>query len=49
MSEIAREAGVSRERLYRARSTDGNPEFATVMRVAHALGLRLCVTPNKGA
>jgi probable addiction module antidote protein len=49
MSEIAREAGVSRESLYRSLSTDGNPEFATVMRVAQALGLRLSVTPNKAA
>lgn len=49
MSEIAREAGVSRESLYRSLSTDGNPEFATVMRVAQALGLRLTVTPNKAA
>ena len=51
MSEVAREAGVSRESLYRALSADGNPEFGTVMRVAHALGLRLSVTPipNKAA
>jgi probable addiction module antidote protein len=51
MSEVAREAGVSRESLYRALSADGNPEFGTVMRVAQALGLRLSVTPipNKAA
>jgi probable addiction module antidote protein len=51
MSEVAREAGVSRESLYRALSPNGNPEFGTVMRVAHALGLRLSVTPipNKAA
>jgi probable addiction module antidote protein len=45
MSEIAREAGVSRESLYRSLSTDGNPEFATVLRVLRALGLRLSVAP----
>ena len=45
MSEVAREAGVSRESLYRSLSTDGNPEFATVLRVIRALGLRLSVTP----
>ncbi len=45
MTEVAREAGVSRESLYRALSADGNPEFATVLRVVHALGLRLSVTP----
>lgn len=46
MSEVAREAGVSRESLYRALSADGNPEFGTVLRVANALGLRLTVTPK---
>ena len=45
MSEIAREAGVSRESLYRSLSTDGNPEFATVLRVIRALGLQLSATP----
>jgi probable addiction module antidote protein len=45
MSEVAREAGVSRESLYRALSAEGNPEFGTVMRVAQALGLRFSVTP----
>jgi probable addiction module antidote protein len=51
MSEVAREAGVSRESLYRALSADGNPEFGTVMRVAQALGLRFSVTsiPDKAA
>jgi probable addiction module antidote protein len=45
MSEVAREAGVSRESLYRALSVGGNPEFATVLRVVRALGLRLSVVP----
>jgi probable addiction module antidote protein len=45
MSEVAREAGVSRESLYRALSAEGNPEFGTVMKVAQALGLRFSVTP----
>ena len=43
MSEIARAAGVSRASLYKALSPKGNPEFATVARVLHALGLRLKV------
>jgi probable addiction module antidote protein len=47
MSEVAREAGVSRESLYRALSADGNPEFATVLRVVRALGLRLSATPAR--
>jgi probable addiction module antidote protein len=45
MSEVAREAGVSRESLYRALSADGNPEFATVLKVMRALGLQLSATP----
>lgn len=41
MSQVAREAGLGRESLYKALSPSGNPEFATVMRVIAALGLRL--------
>jgi probable addiction module antidote protein len=45
MSQIAREAGLSRESLYRALSADGNPSFATVLKVARALGVRLHAQP----
>jgi probable addiction module antidote protein len=45
MSEVAREAGVSRESLYRALSADGNPEFGTVLKVMRALGLQLSAAP----
>jgi len=48
MSDVAREAGVSRESLYRALSADGNPELATVMRVVQALGLKLLAAPAHG-
>lgn len=40
-SQIARQAGMSREGLYKALSADGNPSLATVINVSHALGLRL--------
>lgn len=40
-SQIARQAGMSREGLYKALSEDGNPTLATVVKVSHALGLRL--------
>jgi len=43
MTEIAREAGLGRESLYKALSPDGNPEFATVLKVVRALGLKLHV------
>jgi probable addiction module antidote protein len=46
MSQIAKKAGLSRESLYKALSTEGNPEFGTVIRVMHALGLKFSVTPT---
>jgi probable addiction module antidote protein len=41
MSLVAREAGLSREGLYRALSENGNPTLDTVLKVAKALGVRL--------
>jgi probable addiction module antidote protein len=41
MTQIARDAGLGRESLYKALSSSGNPEFATIMKVMKALGLRL--------
>jgi probable addiction module antidote protein len=32
---------MSREGLYKALSADGNPSFATIIKVANALGLRI--------
>ena len=46
MSEIAEKSGLSRESLYRALSSDGNPEMATVLKVMRALGMRVSVTPD---
>lgn len=40
MSKIARQTGLNREGLYKALSQDGNPEFATILKVANALGVR---------
>jgi probable addiction module antidote protein len=40
-SQIARQAGMSREGLYKALSGEGNPSLATVIKVFHALGLRI--------
>ena len=45
MTQLARETGLSREALYRALSTDGNPELVTVTKVLRALGLRLSIQP----
>ena len=41
MSQVAKDAGLSRESLYRALSGTGNPSLATVLKVARALGVRL--------
>ena len=41
MTQVAKDAGLSRESLYRALSAGGNPSFATVLKVARALGVRL--------
>ncbi|MGL4230018.1 MAG: addiction module antidote protein [Casimicrobium sp.] len=45
MAQIARDAGLGRESLYKALSPEGNPEFATIMKVVNALGLKLHATP----
>ena len=45
MTNIARETGLGRESLYKALSLEGNPEFATVLRVIQSLGIRLRATP----
>lgn len=41
MAKVARQAGLSRESLYKALSETGNPSLATVLKVAKALGVRL--------
>ena len=41
MSQVARDTGLSRESLYKALSENGNPSFATVLKIAKALGFRL--------
>jgi len=43
MSKVAEAAGLGRESLYKALSSEGNPELATVLKVVQALGLRLKV------
>ena len=47
MSQLARDTGLTREGLYKALSGDGNPSFATVLKVAHALGLQIHFEPVK--
>jgi probable addiction module antidote protein len=44
MTQIARETGLGRESLYKALSSQGNPEFGTVMKVVRSFGLKLRVS-----
>ncbi len=46
MTKVATDAGLGRESLYKALSPNGNPEFATVLKVMQALGLRLHASPE---
>jgi probable addiction module antidote protein len=46
MSQIAKKAGLGRESLYKALSQEGNPEFSTILKVIHALGLKLQAAPG---
>lgn len=41
MSQVARDAGLSRESLYKALSGERSPGFDTILKVVHALGLKL--------
>lgn len=41
MSQVAKDSGLSRESLYKALSENGNPSFATIMKVTQALGIGL--------
>ena len=41
MTQVANDTGLGRESLYKALGENGNPSFATVLKVAHALGVRL--------
>jgi probable addiction module antidote protein len=46
MAKVARKTGLGRESLYKALSGQGNPELATVLRVAKALGIELAAKPT---
>jgi probable addiction module antidote protein len=45
MTQLARDTGMGRESLYKALSGEGNPSFATILKVTHALGLKLHAAP----
>jgi len=41
MTQLAEQTGLTRQALYKALSSEGNPEFSTIIKVAHALGFTL--------
>lgn len=45
MTQVARDAGLSRESLYKALSGERTPGFDTILKVVHALGMELHATP----
>lgn len=46
MAQVAREAGLGRESLYKALAPGAKPRFETVLRVTRALGVSLMVRPG---
>lgn len=49
MTQLAEAAGLNRESLYKMLSEQGNPEFYSIDKLLHALGLKLSVTVAKQA
>ena len=45
MTDLAKDTGMGRESLYKSLSSDGNPSFATVIKVLDALGVKLRAVP----
>ena len=44
MTQLAHDTGLTREGLYKALSTEGNPAFSTIFKVIRALGVKLHAT-----
>jgi probable addiction module antidote protein len=49
MTAVARDAGVTREALYKALSMEGDPRLSTLLGVMKALGLQLTAKPSEAA
>lgn len=49
MTQVARDAGLSRESLYKALSGARSPDFDTILRLVSALGLQLHVGAAQGS
>lgn len=47
MTQLARDAGLGRESLYKALTPGAKPRYDTVLKLLHALGIKLSVVPAK--
>ncbi len=47
MTQVAKDAGVSREALYKSLSADGDPRLSTLLGVMKALNLTMSIHPAK--
>lgn len=46
MAQLARDAGLGRESLYKALTPGAKPRYDTVLKLLHALGVKVAVTPS---
>ncbi|SIQ58132.1 probable addiction module antidote protein [Aeromonas sp. RU39B] len=46
ISQLARDAHMSRDGVYKALSGQGNPSFSTIVKLANALGYKVSLTPK---
>lgn len=47
MTQVATAAGLGRESLYKALAPNAQPRFSTILRVMHALGIKLSTIPDR--
>lgn len=47
MTQLAKDAGLGRERLYKALTPGAKPRYDTMLKLLHALGLKLSATPAR--
>lgn len=45
MTQLAKDAGLGRESLYKALTPGAKPRYDTVLKIMHALGVKLTATP----
>ncbi len=45
MAQLAKDAGLGRERLYKALTPGAKPRYDTVLKLLHALGVKITATP----